>query len=78
MPIELLVKNATGLLDKYVDMAVNYIHFLQTQYQQEQATKPVPLARNGKPILRQPGLFQGLITMHDDFDEPLDDFKEYM
>ena len=78
MPIEMLVKNATGLPDKYVEMAVSYIHFLQTQYQQEQALHPMPLARNGKPILRQPGLFQGLFTMRDDFDEPLDDFKEYM
>ena len=36
MPIELLVKNATGLPDKYVEMAVSYIHFLQLQYQQEE------------------------------------------
>lgn len=36
MPIELLVKNATGFPDKYVEMAVSYIHFLQSQYQQEE------------------------------------------
>ena len=33
MPIELLVKNATGLPDQYVEMAVNYIRALQARYQ---------------------------------------------
>jgi phosphoenolpyruvate synthase/pyruvate phosphate dikinase len=27
---------------------------------------------------RTPGLAKGMITMSPDFDEPLDDFKEYM
>ncbi len=27
---------------------------------------------------RKPGLAKGLVKMSDDFDEPLDDFKEYM
>jgi hypothetical protein len=26
----------------------------------------------------QPGCMKGVFKMHDDFDEPLDDFKEYM
>lgn len=32
--------------------------------------------RKNKPQ-RKPGLAKGLIQMEDDFDEPLDDFKEY-
>ena len=79
MPIEVLVRNATGLPEKYVDMAVSYIHFLQSQYQLEQKNAASPQnAGNGKPILRQPGHFAGQITLSDDFDAPLDDFKEYM
>ena len=38
MPIEALVKEATGLPDKYVDMVVSYIHFLQYQNLQERQT----------------------------------------
>ena len=38
MPIEVLVKEATGLPDKYVDMVVSYIHFLQYQNLQEHQT----------------------------------------
>ena len=29
-------------------------------------------------IRRQPGSAKGMVTMTDDFDEPLEDFKEYM
>ena len=78
MPIELLVKNATGLPDKYVEMAVSYIHFLQAQFQQEQASGPASLAGNGKPILRKAGKYKGKISVPEDFNAPLDDFKEYM
>ena len=33
---------------------------------------------NPKPDVRVPGLASGLIKMKDDFDEPLEDFKDYM
>ena len=73
MPIEAFLKNATGLPDKYVEMAITYINYLQTQYQQSmQATV------NGKPILRTPGKYEGMIFLAPDFDAPLDDFKEYL
>ncbi len=79
MPLEALVKSCTGLPDKYVEMAVSYIHFLQSQYQQERASEPAKkTAGNGKPILRTPGMLKGKITVSDDFDAPLDDFKDYM
>ena len=78
MPIELVVKNATGLPDKYVDMAVSYIHFLQSQYQQEQQASVSSSRTKGKPILRKAGMLNGQISMTADFDAPLDDFKEYM
>ena len=35
MPIDVMVKEATGLPDKYVDMVVSYIHFLQYQLKSE-------------------------------------------
>ena len=33
---------------------------------------------NGKLIERKFGCSPGMFVMHDDFDEPLEDFKEYM
>ena len=38
----------------------------------------MPLDLQGRPILRQPGAYKGQIIMSDDFDEPLEDFAEYM
>jgi prevent-host-death family protein len=40
------------------------------------AVRLVPVVHPKRP--RQAGSAKGLITMSDDFDEPLDDFKEYM
>jgi hypothetical protein len=31
-----------------------------------------------KKVKREPGFMKGKIIMSDDFDEPLEDFKEYM
>ena len=35
MPLDVLVKEATGLSDKYVEMALVYIRFLQDQAEKE-------------------------------------------
>jgi Protein of unknown function (DUF2281) len=34
--------------------------------------------KKGETGKRKMGIFQGTITMSDDFDEPLDELKEYM
>ena len=44
---------------------IDYIEFLEKKYTQ---SRPHPKA----------GCMQGTFKMQDDFDEPLDDFKEYM
>ena len=69
MPLEVLVKNATGLPDKYVDMAANYIRYLQYQYSQEEK-------QQGK---RKLGILADKFHyIADDFDETPEDFKEYL
>ena len=71
MPIDVMVKEATGLPDKYVEMAVNYIHFLQFQYKNESENKPV--------INRELGAFSDkLHYIADDFDDTPDCFEGYL
>lgn len=73
MPIETLVKNATGLPDKYVEMAVSYIQFLQAQYQQEQQSA------GAKENKRQLGILSDKFhAIADDFDKTPDCFEGYM
>lgn len=43
---------------------------------EHQLVQLVPVARITD--IRQPGSAKGLIQMADDFDDPLEDFKEYM
>jgi len=40
-----------------------------------QAVQLIPVQVESKP--RQPGSAEGLIIIHDDFDEPLSDFDDY-
>lgn len=71
MPIEMLVKNATGLPDKYVEMAVSYIHFLQSQYQQEEKAE--------SQKTRQLGILSSKFhSIAEDFDQTPDCFREYI
>lgn len=48
----------------------DFIDYLATKYQADQPTSNHP-----KP---QFGSGKGMFVMHDDFDEPLEDFAEYM
>ncbi len=46
--------------------ANDFVEFLKTKMKDKEETKK-----------RKSGLAKGLIEMSDDFDEPLDDFKDY-
>lgn len=63
-----LLKKVSALPEKLKDEVDNYIDFLL----QKHAGSDVP-----KKQLRF-GMMKGTFVMSDDFDEPLDDFKEYM
>ena len=71
MPLDVMVKEATGLQDKYVDMVVSYIRFLQHQAKMEEAAQ---FSDN-----RQLGIMAGRFhSIAEDFDETPDCFKEYV
>ena len=65
--IDIYTKLAT-LPDDLKDEVGNYIDFLKFKAQEKGEVKTA----------RKAGLAKGLIRMKEDFDEPLDDFKEYM
>ena len=68
LSFEQQLKAETGLPDKYVEMLLHYIRFLQSEYREEQARETLP----STPI-RKAGRYQGKGWMADDFDAPLDD-----
>jgi hypothetical protein len=64
-----LLEEITSLPANLQEEVQDFVAFLKTKAQKQQ-----------QPLLqkRQFGAGKGLVTMSDDFDEPLDDFKEYM
>ena len=79
MPIDTIIQEAKGMTD---DSLMEVVHFMQY-------LKIAPLRKNmvmtssagsagQKNIYRTPGLYEGQIKISEEFDEPLDDFKEYM
>ena len=65
--IDIYIKVAT-LPDDLKNQVGNFVDYLKSTTQHKAQAKPP----------RKAGLAKGLIQMKEDFDEPLDDFKEYM
>ncbi len=63
-----LLKKVSALPEKLKDEVDNYIDFLLQKHTESDVPK--------KPL--RFGMMKGTFVMSDDFDEPLDDLKEYM
>lgn len=61
-----LYAKVAELPDEFKKEAHDFVDFLKTKMTDKEANKK-----------REAGLAKGLIEMSDDFDEPLDDFKDY-
>lgn len=79
MPLELLLQQeAKGLTDEELKEVIRYVRFIKIE-----AGIPAYYSRNnvtstGKKKIRSAGKYRGQGWMAEDFDAPLDDFKEYM
>ncbi len=69
------VDEATTQLPSLIDAAVRGEVVLITTSDQ-QTVRLVPIRHAKQP--RRPGSAKGMIHLADDFDAPLDDFREYM
>ena len=69
MLTDTLTQEASGLPDEYLNMAINYVRFLQFQYQQKlhkKGTRPLGI------------LADKFHSISDDFDETPECFEEYL
>lgn len=75
------------IFDKFLSLpesmkqeAADFIEFLTSRYQKEKRSRRniSPPPKKIKKRESNFGSARGLIIMGDDFDEPLEDFKEYM
>lgn len=74
MPLDMLISEANGLSDDALMEVVRFMRFLKTERKENAASgdKAEALKR------RRAGKYAGQIWMAEDFDEPLEDFREYM
>ncbi|MFP4651890.1 MAG: DUF2281 domain-containing protein [Phormidium sp.] len=67
-----ILKNIEKLPESVKKSVLDYTDFLVNQYAADPASTSKETQRGGL------GIWQGQIWMSDDFDEPLEDFKNYM
>lgn len=69
-----ILKKDYYLSDEQVAKVISFAEFLEEQNK----PKPIGYREDGTPFYRKAGALKGKIIVPDDFNEPLDDFKEYM
>ena len=74
MPLDMLIAETKGMSDEAIRDILRYARFVKYEYQRSAG----PMAETNKPAIRKAGKYKGKIEMSEDFDAPLDDFKEYM
>lgn len=65
---KLILSQLQQLPEQLKQEVLHYVEFLQAKYN----------AQNRKPKKRKAGSAEGKFKLAPDFDEPLEDFKEYM
>ena len=78
MPFDMLMQEARGMTDDALMEVVHYMQFLKIAPPKPGGSKRIPFSQEGKTIYRKPGLYKGKIKIEAGFDDPLDDFEEFM
>ena len=68
MTTALIEQKLASIPQEYLDEVAVFLDFLSYRIQKSEE----------QSIKRVPGIMKGEVYMSDDFDAPLDDFKEYM
>jgi len=68
MTTALIEQKLASIPQEYLDEVAVFLDFLSYRIQKSEAQN----------IKRVPGIMKGEVYMSDDFDAPLDDFREYM
>ena len=72
MTFETLIREAQGTSEEILDKVIRYLKYLKKEAEGKNVSKPEGQKR------RPYGIYRCHIKMSEEFDAPLDDFKEYM
>ena len=72
MAIDVLVAEAQGLSEDALMEVIRFVRFIKNE------KRSAISDTDGGKAIRSAGKYRGKIQMAEDFDDPLEDFKEYM
>ena len=73
MTIDILEKEAVGMSEETLMEVVRFMRFIKLKDLSTKSTE-----KKASKVLRSGGKYRGQGWMADDFDEPLEEFREYM
>jgi hypothetical protein len=76
MALEMLIQEAQGMSEEALMEVVHFMQFLKITT--VKSSSPEKLSDHVRKVKRSAGMYRDKGWMADDFDAPLDDFKEYM
>ena len=76
MTLDTLLTEAQGLPEDALMEVVRFVRFIKSEIQARPSG--ISLSRANEKPVRTAGKYRGKIKMAEDFDEPLDEFKEYV
>ena len=78
MPIDALIQEAKGMTDETLMEVVHFMQYLKIAPLRKSSFSFAFAGESKKTVYRKPGLYKDQIRIAAGFDDPLDDFKEYM
>ena len=78
MLFEMLMEEARGMTDDALMEVIHFIQFLKVAPTMTASVSMASKSSDEKIIYREPGLYKDQIQIADGFDDPLDEFEEYM
>ena len=78
MPLDMLLQEAKGMTDDALMEVVHFMQFIKTTPMKPVSVVVTSIDDHQEKVYREPGLYKDQIKMSEGFDDPLDDFEEYM
>lgn len=78
MALEMILQEAKGMSDESLMEVLNFMRYLKISSVKVAIDPMQQIASNGKRKIRSGGILKGKIKMASNFDDPIDDFEEYM
>ena len=78
MVLDMLIQEAQGLSEDSLMEVVRFMRFIKNEHNLHFVPSEKTASTEDKPKIRQAGKYRGQFHISPDFDEPLEEFREYM